>query len=1168
MQKLNGQTVYSATDLVGFLACAHLTNLERAALAGLVQRPMRPDPELDRIAKRGLQHEQRFLEGLRSEGLDIVQIDPDGSEGDQFERLMAARDATIAAMKEGVDVIYQATFFDGTWRGHADFLRKVTVPSGLGDWSYEVWDTKLARHTKGSAIIQLCLYSDMLTSLQGLAPEYMHVALGGSAREIHSHRLADFAAYYRRIRAEFLATVSAGDAAYPPNSRPDPVEHCDVCRWSVDCSAERRRTDDLSLVAGITSRQRKTLRERGVGTRTELGSLPLPVTLDPPIKLSARPSLGRMREQARIQVEGDKAGRVLYELLDPRDSNGALEVDRALMLLPEPSPGDLFFDIEGDPFALDDGVDYLFGVIEPALRDGDGEPTFHRFWSLDAHHDVTPEAERSSFEAFIDLVMDRLKQDPSLHVYHYAPYEPTAVRRLMGRYGTREDEVDHLLRAGVFVDLYRTARQGVRVSVESYSIKKLEPLYGFERTVDLRDAGSSIVAFETWLELGGDVPDDPKILERIEAYNRDDCVSTWLLRDWLEERRAELSLKLGVELPRPGARDGEAAPELSEKLAATQAIVDRLVEGVPEDERLRSPEQHARWLLAQLLNWHRREDKSSWWRYFHLLELTDEERLEEPDALSGLTYEGIVGNEARSVIYRFRFPPQDHKIDVETKVTDPATRASPGSVVAVDNDAGTIDLKRGAAADPPRPTSLVPLEIFNNDVQRESLARVGEWVATNGGDAAGGYRAARDLLLRRYPRAGQVAGESLTLSGEHARYAARRLVLKLDESYLAIQGPPGSGKTTVGAEMIVDLVHQGKRVGVTANSHHVIGNLLTKTAECAAKRGVLVRIGQKPASGEPPTCTTAEELDNDDVLDRLQEHTIDVVGGTSWLWSREGLAGSLDVLFIDEAGQVSLANTIAVAPAAASLVLLGDPQQLDQPLKGSHPPGAERSALAHILGEHSTMPVDLGLFLETTWRLHPDICAYISEVFYEGRLQPEAGREAQQIDGAELLTGSGIRFVAVEHDGNTTDSDEEAESVAAGIQGLLAADSLWVDDQGLAHSIGLTDVLVVAPYNAQVHSIAEALPRVRVGTVDKFQGQEGPIAIYSMATSSAEDAPRGMEFLYSLNRLNVAMSRAKCLAVLVASPHLLLPRCKTPRQMRLANALARLVEFSRVRTPR
>jgi superfamily I DNA and/or RNA helicase len=279
------------------------------------------------------------------------------------------------------------------------------------------------------------------------------------------------------------------------------------------------------------------------------------------------------------------------------------------------------------------------------------------------------------------------------------------------------------------------------------------------------------------------------------------------------------------------------------------------------------------------------------------------------------------------------------------------------------------------------------------------------------------------------------------------------------------------------------------------------------------------------------------------------------------------------VLLVDEAGQVSLANTVAVAPAARSLVLLGDPQQLDQPTQGSHPPGAERSALAHLLagdrGQKATMPPHLGLFIEKTWRLHPRVCAYTSEVFYASRLAPEAANARQLLVGSGPLDGTGVRWLPVEHGGNAVDSPEEADEIARLLGELLdpVAEARWTTTEGVTKRLTPADVVVVAPYNAHVELIAAGLRRagmvgVRVGTVDKFQGQQAPISIYAMGTSTPEDAPRGMEFLYSLNRLNVATSRARCVAAVVASPALIRVACRTPRQMQLANALCRLVEVA------
>ncbi len=498
MQIVDGQAVYAATDLVGYLACRHRFALERAALAGLVARPERTDPEIELVRKRGFEHEARYRAELEASGRTVVEIQPDGYETDESARLRAAAEATKRALEDGVDVVYQATFFDGRWRGHADFLLRVERPSRLGAWSYEVADTKLARRVKGSAVLQICSYVEQLEAIQGAEPERLHVVLGGSAHERVSLRVADYMAYYRSVKAAFEAAVAGEAAVYPVTaSYPDPVEHCEVCRWAAHCDAQRRRDDDLSLVAGISARQRAGLKGRGIATRRGLAGLALP--LAPPLERLGAEALARVREQARIQVEGEDDGRPQYELLPPeRDAGGGLVPDRGLLALPEPSDNDLFFDIEGDPFALEDGVEYLFGVLEPARRDPADErpPLYHEIWSRDSAGDVTRAAEKAAFERLVDLVVERWRADPRLHVYHYAAYERAALGRLAQRHATREAEIDKLLRAGVLVDLFRVVRQALRASVESYSIKQLEPLYGFRREVELRTAGSSIVQFE------------------------------------------------------------------------------------------------------------------------------------------------------------------------------------------------------------------------------------------------------------------------------------------------------------------------------------------------------------------------------------------------------------------------------------------------------------------------------------------------------------------------------------------------------------------------------------------------------------------------------------------------------------------------------------------------
>ena len=1182
MQLIDGRPVYAATDLVGFLACEHLLALERAALAGLVERPIRNDPEIELIAKRGVDHERRYLEELRASGRNVVEIARDGSVATTGVELRAAAADTEAAMRAGADVVYQATFFDGRWRGHADFLLRVERPSGLGTWSYEVADTKLARRAKAGAILQVCSYVEQVARIQDLVPECLHLVLGGSAREKVSYRVAEFMAYYRRIKAEFETAVAAGDPAYPVTATyPDPVEHCDVCRWNLHCRAQRRADDDLSLVAGISARQRRALKERAVRRRRDLAVLELPIA--PPLEGVSAAALERVREQARVQVEGEDEGRVKWELLEPeRGDDGALVPDRGLLVLPERTTHDLFFDIEGDPFALDDGVEYLFGVLEPALSDPvrPGAPMFHEIWSRDGDGNVTRTAEKAAFEQLVDLLIDRLDAHPGMHVYHYAAYEKTALGRLAQRHATREAEVDRLLRARVLVDLYRVVRQGVRASVESYSIKRLEPLYGLEREVELRSAGSSIVAFEAWLEgattENGEVGED--ILRAIAGYNRDDVLSNLQLRDWLEARRLDLARKVGPFLPRPPLlpEAAEVRP-LSEREQGVAELVAALTDGVPAEAGERSSEQQATWLLAQLLDWHRREDKSFWWRFYALADMTDEELVDEREPLGGIELIDDTAADGRggARLQRYRFPLQDHALKVGRSVVNPETVDELGSkpcgtVEALDEIGLTVTLRRTQGQlDRGAPRALIPFELFNTDELRGSLQRTAAWVLANGIDAPGRARAARDLLLRLPPRTrGGTAPQALRRPDASPLESAVSLGIDLDGGALAIQGPPGSGKTYTAAQMIVALVREGRRVGVTANSHKVIGHALDTIHEAATEAGVTVRIGQRPAQEEACTCPTARELrSNAEALEALRAGEVDVVGGTAWLWSRQEMEGAVDVLFVDEAGQFALANAVAVAPAGRSLVLLGDPRQLEQPLQGSQPPGAERSALGHVLDDRAVMPDSLGLFLTDTWRLHPDVCAFTSEVFYEGRLEPEPSLARQSLAGVPPADGTGIRWLPVEHDGDATESIDEAAKIAGLVHELLEAEARWTDRKGVSHAIGLGDIVVVAPYNAHVERIAKALadaghPGARVGTVDKFQGQEAPISIYAMATSSPELAPRGMEFLYSLNRLNVATSRARCTAIVVASPALVRVACHSPRQMQLANALCRLVELA------
>jgi hypothetical protein len=698
-----------------------------------------------------------------------------------------------------------------------------------------------------------------------------------------------------------------------------------------------------------------------------------------------------------------------------------------------------------------------------------------------------------------------------MHVYHYAPYERTALTRLMGQHGTREQEVDDLLRGDVLVDLYRVVRQGLRLSVESYSIKEVEAFYGFQRKARFNGLGNATVAFERWLETEAE-----GLLDGIRSYNEEDCRSLFGLHRWL------LSLpERDIPWRQPPA-ERVANEEVAERRSDLERLKGALLEGAAE----RDP----RWLLAHLLEYHRREEKPAWWEYFHHLGLDEEELIEDGDTIGGLEPMGEAVPDKQSLVYAFRFPAQEHKIGGDA--VDPATGKA--FHVQVDEEHGTLTVRRGKGrAEEPLPRALIPPAPILDYQQRDAVKRFAEsYLACDGR-----YPALDDVLARKPPR---VSPDGAPM---------------LDSSHLFVQGPPGSGKTYSGARMAVELMRRGQRVGVTALSHKAIHKFLEEVAVAAREKQFTFR-GRKKSSDDPAARYEDEFVDSSSKNDDLLDPDLNLVAGTAWLFSRRKMDQTVDTLFVDEAGQVSLADAIAVGTSARNLILLGDPNQLPQVSQGSHPPGADASVLEHLLGDADTVQEGMGMFLEETYRLRPEVCRFTSETFYEGRLKP--ARPAY----ARWLPTNGIRFLAVAHRGHRQQAPEEAEAIAAEIERLVGTTfSVRGGNRELTHK----DVIVVAPYNAHVRCLRAALPdAVRVGTVDKFQGQEAAVVFYAMASSSADDVPRGQDFLFSRNRLNVATSRAQCLVYLVASPRLLDVSCRTVEQMRLANALCRLVELAEV----
>lgn len=1088
------------------------------------------DPEMDLISQAGMDHERAYLERLRLAGHDLVEIaskDP------------AAVAATLEAMRGGRSIIYQACLGADGMAGIADFLARVDGESKLGAHHYEVWDTKLAKTARASFLVQLCAYAEFLQAIQGRLPAQIAVVLGNG--EETRFRTLDFIHCYRRVKRSFLKF----HADFNPDEMPHPGDSRGHGRWSEFAKNLLVASDHLSQVATITRNQTQKLNEAEIMTMAALAA----ATANTVSGLAA-PLFQRLRQQALLQRESIGLETPRYTVIAP-ESDGP---PRGLQLLPPGSPLDAFFDMEGFPLTPG-GLEYLFGVVHLV----DGQPQFADWWAHDA------DEEKLAFQGFIDWVHARWRRDPSMHIYHYANYEVAAVRRLASKFATREREVDDLLRNEVFVDLYRVVRQGLIVGCPDYSLKSIERLFLPARKGEVKTAGGSVVAYNSWLE--SQQPRDwheSPILREIRDYNEQDCLSTWKLAEWLRAEQAQRRIAWhGRTVP---SSDEQGEPDAVVKPSTVLAQqLESDFESVKAGDADRARVQQ---LLGWLLEFHWREAKPVFWRKYDRAEMSHDELVDDLDCLGNLVRTTRPATPVRrSLSYEYKFDPdQDTKLHAGSKCFFAHDLTVGTTIETLDAETGTVEITLGPNADkPPKLLSLIPNDYVKADVIADAVLRfVSAW---SQGTVLS--RAVDDLVWRRPPRIkGRSAGPLLS-DGADLLESTIELVRNMDETVLCIQGPPGTGKTYTAAAAIVRLLKEGKRIGVTANGHKAILNLLRAVHELCRKSRQSPRILKVGGDGDDPLIASgaiAYEKDGKKVADQLDGSAL-LVGGTAWLFSRPELANAFDYLFIDEAGQFSLANTVGTGLSARNVVLVGDQMQLAQPVLGSHPGDSGKSALVYLLDGHATIPPHMGVFLDQTRRLHPGICDFISEAVYEGRLKAFPATAANRLSRGKakhrhLDRDAGILFVPVEHDGNSQGSHEEVDVVEELVAELLQT-KVYDAPGATARNLTLDDILFVAPFNMQVRRLKDRLGlQARVGSVDKFQGQEAHIVIVSMGSSTLEDSPRGATFLLEPNRINVAVTRAKTLAIIVGCPRLLDAKCGSIEEMQLLNLFCWLVEHS------
>lgn len=1133
MYKKNEKYIFSPSDLTRFMESPFASWMDRYTMEypHLAPAKDQADALVDSLQKRGFAHEDQLEVEFREQGLSVVKI--------EAENVEEKHKATVSAINRGDDVIVQGYLESDEFAGFADFLVKVEGSSALGDFHYEVWDTKLAKQLKPTNMIQLCCYAEMLEAIQDIRPKQITVALGNGEKK--ALRTNDYFHYYRCLKRAFLSAQLSFDS----NNMLDPSDSKSWGNWSTYAKQLLTERDHLFQVANITRGQIKKMKQVNVLTMQQLVETEIERT--PGMSSSI---LQRLKKQATIQKASADQTPPLYEIKFFQEGG-----KQGLSLLPPASLLDVFFDIEGFPL-MEGGLEYLWGCT---YFNSSGNRDFQDFWAHDR------EREKEAFQGFIKWVYERWQRDPSMHIYHYANYEIAACRKLMGRFGVCEEEVDQLLRNEVFVDLYNIVKGGILLGEPRYSIKNVEHLYRGKRETEVGSGGDSVVAYEEWRERHdrgeeGSTWGESKILHDIRNYNKDDCESTQELVDWLRARQKEHSIDyLGkTEL---------YVPPVNEEIIARVQLRDRLLakakQQLESNPKLAALSENLAWMLE----FHRRESKPVFWRLFDRLGFSSEELRDDPDCLAFCV---------RTKREPFKCSPKDINLAYEYSFDPNQEFKGAGNIFCLfgeENEKGKTakvtyvpehsDLENGLIAvkskkEQKATISLVPADHFNFDTISQSIDQV---VAEY--ESGKLQRCAiLNFLTRSKPVIkGQNEGPIISSNDPKERLdQIIQAVKNLDSSYLTIQGPPGSGKSYTGKHVIAELVKGGCKVGISSNSHKAINKLLLDTARHCNELGIQVSFICAKATEDALTEIGVSIVKNDKLVGYIKPGC--VLGTTAWGYARDDMVKQLDYLFIDEAGQVSVANLIAMSRCTKNLVLMGDQMQLGQPTQGSHPAESGLSILDYLLHDAPTISDEMGVFLGTTYRMHPAVNDFISEHIYEGKLESHPANEKRIIEVPEGYQGklnkeAGIIYVPVQHEGNIQASDEEVSEIKMLTQDLLGRS--LITREGERRKIGWDDILFVTPYNHQSRKLKEALGKdAKVGSVDKFQGQEAPIVILSMCASDASESPRGLEFLFDRNRINVAISRAESLAIVVGSPTLentIVTRVDQLKLVNLFNAL-------------